>query len=196
MFFYWGLFFQGLRMLKEATTRGGPAWVDTSILGWINKQKSDHVWWNLKCNLIICWFSFDMLLQVTEEQLAAWPWQVAGRRRMEKFCCCNKVQDIMLFEFPSSHWMRMYLFWLFFFSEFWSTRSDDTLPGGCWLKRCRRQSRRTFTMGIVRYHFRSAFVYYFRELFFLCHRILVDSVVLLLDCDVYCDEFWRCKAHN
>ena len=168
MFFYRGLFFQGLRMLKEATTRDGPAWVDTPISGWINKQKSDHVWWNLKCNLIICWFSFDMLLQVKEEQL---PGHDRWLGRMEKFCCCNKVEDIMLFEFPSSHWMRMHVFWLIFFSEFWSTRSDDTLSGGCWLKRSRRQSRSTFTMCIVRYHFCSAFAYYFRELFFLCHRI-------------------------
>jgi len=50
------------------------------------------------------------------------------------------------------------------FAEFWSTRSDDTLPGGCWLKRCLRQSRRTFTMCIVRHHFCSAFAFYFREL--------------------------------
>jgi len=112
MFFNRGLFFQGLRMLKEAT-RGGPAWVDTRFLGWINKQKSDHVWWNLKCNLIICWFSFDMLLQVKEEQL---PGHDRWLGRMEKFCCCNKVQDIMLFEFPSSHWMH--LFWLFFSRNF------------------------------------------------------------------------------
>jgi hypothetical protein len=50
------------------------------------------------------------------------------------------------------------------FAEFWSTRSDDTLPGGCWLKRCLRQSRRTFTMCIVRHHFCSAVAFYFSEL--------------------------------
>ncbi len=108
MFFYRGLFFQGLRMLNEAT-RGGPPWVDTPILGWINKQKSYHAWWNLsKCNLIICWFSFDMLLQVTDEQLAGHDRRWLGR--MEKFCCCNKVGDIMLFEFCASHWRKMHLF--------------------------------------------------------------------------------------
>jgi hypothetical protein len=157
MLFHRSLFFQGLRMLNEAT-RGGPPWVDTPILGWINKQKSYHAWLNLsKCNLIICWFSFDMLLQVTEEQLAGHDRRWLGR--MEKVCCCNKVGDIMLFEFCASHWRKMHLFCGILVNQ---ERGYTTWR--YWLKRCLRQSRCTFTKCIVRHHFCSAFAFYFSEL--------------------------------
>ncbi len=118
-------------------------------------------------------------------------WHVtAGERRttswlgrMEKFCCCNKVQ-----EFPSSHWMRMYLFWLFFFSEFWSTRSDDTLPGGCcWLKRCMPEAEQAYIHhGYCALSFLLCFCILFQRVIFLVSSHLTTPVTVLVLIQLCC----------